>query len=115
MQPVDYKIKEDTVFQPDMLVVCKPIEKKFLDFPPSLVVEVVSPSSVFIDRHTKFHAYQEQGIPYYLIISPDSEETEIYKLEDNMYHLKQKAVAFTYTFLFEDNCEAIIDFGEIWK
>ena len=56
VQPVDYKIKEDTVFQPDMLIVCRPIEKKYLDFPPSLVAEILSQSSILIDRHTKFFA-----------------------------------------------------------
>lgn len=115
MQPVDYKITEDTIFQPDMLIVCKQIQKKFLDFPPSLVVEVVSPSSVFIDRHTKFHAYEGQGIPYYLIISAETEETEIYVLENGEYHLKEKARAFNYTFRFDDDCSATIDFSEIWK
>jgi hypothetical protein len=32
MQPIDYRIREDTVFQPDVLVACKPIEKNFLIF-----------------------------------------------------------------------------------
>jgi hypothetical protein len=31
MQPVDYKITEDAVFQPDMLIVCRLLEKKYLD------------------------------------------------------------------------------------
>lgn len=115
MQPVDYKIAEDTVFQPDMLVVCKPIQKNFLDFSPSLVVEVLSPSSVVIDRNTKFYAYQEQGIPYYLIISPETEETEIYILEEGEYRLKEKSREFTYAFHFDEECEAEIDFGELWK
>jgi Uma2 family endonuclease len=115
MQPVDYKISEDNVFQPDMLVVCKPIEKKYLDFPPSLVTEVVSPSSVLIDRHKKFYAYQEQGIPFYLIVSPDSEETEVYALEVGEYVMKQKGKGFSYHFPFEEDCAAAIDFAEIWK
>lgn len=114
MQPVDYKLSEDNVFQPDMLVVCKPIEKKYLDFPPSLVSEVVSPSSVLIDRHKKFYAYQEQSIPYYLIVSPETEETEIYVLDEGEYVLKQKGGNFIYTFQL-DGCEATIDFAEIWK
>jgi hypothetical protein len=32
--PLDWKIAEDTIVQPDVLIVCKKIEKKFLDFPP---------------------------------------------------------------------------------
>lgn len=113
--PIDYKVKEDTVFQPDMLVVCKPIEKKYLDFPPSLVVEVLSPSTELIDRNTKFFAYQEQAISYYLIVSPQTEETEIYELENGEYVLKQNGRDFQYSFHFEEGCEATIDFAEIWK
>ena len=115
LQPIDYKIKEDTIFQPDILIVGEVIQKKFLDFPPSLVVEILSPASIFIDRHTKFYAYQEQGIPYYLIISPETEETEVYVLENEVYVLKQKAVDFTFTFQFDGDCSATIDFSEIWK
>src|SRR5215216_4230234 len=40
---IDYKVEEDTVLQPDVLVVCGEITKKYLDFPPSLVVEIISP------------------------------------------------------------------------
>ena len=43
--PLDWKIAEDTIVQPDMLIVSKPIIKKFLDFTPELVIEVLSPST----------------------------------------------------------------------
>lgn len=39
---IDVKVEEDTILQPDASIVCKPIHKKFLDFPPSLVVEILS-------------------------------------------------------------------------
>lgn len=112
--PLDYKIKEDTIIQPDMLVVCKPINKKFLDFPPDLVVEILSPSTALKDRHTKFEIYQSQNIPYFIIISPDKEEAEIYKIENENYSLIQSGRIFSYTFYFND-CEANIDFNEIWQ
>lgn len=32
LQPVDYLISEDTILQPDILIVCKPIEKNFSTF-----------------------------------------------------------------------------------
>ena len=41
--PLDYKISEDTILVPDILVVCGKITKKFLDFTPSLVAEILSP------------------------------------------------------------------------
>ena len=68
---IDVKIKEDTILQPDCLIVCQPISKKFLDFPAALVVEILSPATALKDRHTKFALYEKFGIKYYLIIGAE--------------------------------------------
>lgn len=112
-QPVDYRINDDTILQPHMLVVCGEITKKYLDFPPALVAEILSPATALKDRHSKYSIYESQGIPYYLIISPDTEEVEVYKLNNGAYALEQKGKSFTYQFLFAD-CNPMIDFKEIW-
>lgn len=112
-QPLDYKISDDTILQPDMLVVCEEISKKYLDFPPALVVEILSPSTALKDRHSKFSIYESQGIPYYLIISPDAQEVEIYKLVEKAYSLDQKGKDFQYRFAL-NGCDATIDFKKIW-
>jgi len=112
-QPIDYRISDDTILQPDMLVVCGEITKKYLDFPPALVVEILSPATALKDRHSKYSIYESQGIPYYLIISPDTEEVEVYKLANGVYTLEQKGKNFTYNFSL-DSCIAAIDFKEIW-
>lgn len=114
-QPVDNKVTEVTVLQPDVLIICKEIKSNFLDFPPALVVEILSPSTALKDRHTKFTLYQQESIPYYLIVSPDTEQAEIYVLEKQEYLLKEKGRQFSYTFQFEEACSATIDFGELWK
>ncbi len=111
--PLDYLVADDTIVQPDMLVVCKAITKKYLDFPPALVAEILSPATSLKDRHTKYSIYEAQQIPYYLIISPETEEVEVYALENNAYILKRQGKDFPYTFHFE-GCEATIDFTEIW-
>ena len=113
-QPIDYKISEETILQPDMLVVLKPITKKFLDFAPALVVEILSPSTALKDRYTKFEIYQSQSIPYFIIISPDQEESEIYEIKNGEYMLMKSGHSISYTFILED-CEAPIDFNEIWQ
>ena len=113
LQPLDYKIDESTVLEPDMLVVCGEIKKKYLDFPPALVVEVLSPSTALKDRHTKFSIYETEGVPYYLIVDADKKVVEIYQLENKQYLLAQQGSHFSYHFKIED-CEAVIDFGEIW-
>ncbi len=112
-QPIDYRISDDTILQPDMLIVCGEITKKYLDFPPGLVVEILSPATALKDRHSKYSIYESQGIPYYLIISPDIEEVEVFKLEGTTYKLDQKGKAFSYSFSF-GSCKVTVDFKEIW-
>lgn len=114
LQPVDYKVSDDIVLQPDILIVCNTIEKKFLDFPPVLVTEVLSPATVLKDRHLKYIIYESQGVKYYLIIDPDLQEAEIYELLNGQYKLMQRAKDFTYSFTLE-SCAATISFDEIWK
>lgn len=113
-QPIDYLVDDNTVLQPDMLVVCGEIKKKYLDFPPVLVVEVLSPATSLKDHHTKYEIYESQGVKYYLMISPDTEEVEVYGLtEAGKYELKKKGRDFEFDFLLE-NCTAHIVFREIW-
>lgn len=113
-QPVDYVVAEDIILQPDILVICKPITKKFLDFPPSLVTEILSPSTALKDRHSKYSIYESQGIPYYIIIDPDKNEAEVYQLsDDKKYRLAVQGKDFVHKFDIE-GCPAEIDFKEIW-
>ena len=112
-QPIDYKITDHTILQPDMLVVCADIPKKYLDFAPVLVAELLSPSTALKDRHTKFEIYQSQGIRYFLIISCDAEVVEVYELLDGKYELRDSGHDITFMFTFED-CNITIDFKEIW-
>ncbi len=79
-QPIDLKISEHTVVNPDLTIVCKPIIKQFLDFPPALVVEILSPSTEMKDRNTKYQLYESFGIPYYIMVNPETKTVEIYSL-----------------------------------
>lgn len=115
LQPIDYKIADDVIVQPDLLVVCMPILKSYLDFAPSLVAEILSPGTALKDRHTKFQIYQQQQIRYCIIISPETEIAEVYENGELGFQLVISGSAFNYQFVFEDNCTADIDFAEIWK
>jgi hypothetical protein len=67
------------------------------------------------DRHTKFQIYESQKIPYYIIVSPDAEEVEVYEFQNDAYKLSSKGKNSSFSFSFEKDCFATIDFGEIWK
>ncbi len=90
---LDYKIEEDLILIPDVLIICGEIKKKFLDFPPALVVEILSPSTALRDRHTKFECYQQQGIRYYLIVDVVKKKLDIYKLVEGVYQLAKADTA----------------------
>jgi Uma2 family endonuclease len=76
--PLDRKISERTVVQPDLMVVCKEFTTKFLEFVPSLIIETLSPSTAYKDRHEKFELYEQQAIKYYLIVDVQFKKIEVY-------------------------------------
>lgn len=113
-QPIDYKVAEDTILNPDLLIVCKPITKQYLDFAPEVVVEILSPSTALKDRHTKYEIYQEQGISYYLIVDIDIKKVEVFCLNQEK---KYGSIPFNesevFTFKLGD-CSVDIAFQNIW-
>ena len=113
-QPVDYKISEDTVLNPDLCVLCRPPTKAYIDFPPELVVEILSPATVMKDRHTKFQLYQQEQIPYYLIIDVDEQSIEIYKLIEGKYEHQAVDVSVPYSFKLS-GCSFEVVLNNIWN
>jgi Uma2 family endonuclease len=112
--PIDWKIDSKTVLQPDLLVVCKKIEKKFLDFTPILVAEILSPSTALKDRNVKKHIYKTQGVKYFLLLNPQTKKNEVYELVDEEYTLVASTPK-SFTFMLEDGCKAKVDFSDIWE
>jgi Uma2 family endonuclease len=84
--PVDWPISEDTVVQPDLLVVCdEEMEGSTLENTPVLIFEILSPSTRQKDRGIKYQLYEAAGVKYYCIVDPDSVSIEIYVLQKDRY------------------------------
>ena len=111
-QPIDLKINENTIVHPDLLIVCKPITKQYLDFPPELVIEILSPATRQKDLLTKFELYQHFGIEYYLIVDPDSNQITFYQLNAAGGY-KEMGTTIP-EFQFENGCTVKPDFSQIW-
>ncbi|MEP7251043.1 MAG: Uma2 family endonuclease [Ginsengibacter sp.] len=110
--PLDYKITNDTILVPDIMIICGEVKKKFLDFPPSLVVEILSPATALRDRHTKYEIYQQQGVKYYLIVDADKKKIEIYLLKGGEYVLQN--IDSSYQFYLNDDCIIAPDFNSVF-
>jgi Uma2 family endonuclease len=86
LMPVDWQIAEDTVVQPDLLVVCgkNKSEEKLL-IPPVLVFEIISPATAKKDRILKYQLYEEAGVKYYCLVDPDANSMDIFELNRGRY------------------------------
>ena len=78
---------EDTVFQPDIMVVCdqSKISKKGCEGAPDFIAEIISPSTESHDKVTKYKAYRRAGVPEYWIIEPNSKIITAFRLIDGKY------------------------------
>ena len=52
---------------------------------PLLVIEVLSPSTDYLDRGCKRDIYAEAGIPHYWIVDPNAPAVTVYELTDDTY------------------------------
>ena len=84
--PVDLYIDDHNVLQPDLVFISPEridiITQRGIEGVPNLVVEVLSPSNVFVDRNAKRVKYLDLGVTEYWIIDPVNETLEIYTSED---------------------------------
>lgn len=85
--PLDVKLSDNDVVQPDILVVCDPLQIKatHVEGPPTLVVEVLSPSSLRHDRVRKFRLYAQAQVPEYWIVSPMPAMVEVHQWDNQGY------------------------------
>lgn len=87
--PLDVTLGDYTVVQPDIFYMASGQEQLVLhariDGPPTLVVEVMSPSTSRKDRLRKMRIYQQAQIPHYWLVNPEEKTMECLTLRDGIY------------------------------
>ena len=81
--PIDVVLTDDSVVQPDIVVVCDPArtaDRRFVAGAPDLVIEVLSPSTAVKDRREKRRLYESAGVGECLTVSPDERYAEYFRL-----------------------------------
>ena len=79
---------DTTVVQPDILVVCdssKLSDGKACKGAPDLVIEILSDSSVIMDRKVKAELYRIAGVKEYWIVNTDTLEVMVNVLTNGQY------------------------------
>lgn len=90
--PIEVHLAENTKpVQPDVLFIRADrqpaLGAQFLEGAPDLIVEVISPSSIRLDRHVKFDIYERSGVAEYWLADPKAHLVEVYTLSNGEYAL----------------------------
>ncbi|KAF0195148.1 MAG: hypothetical protein FD169_1502 [Bacillota bacterium] len=87
--PLDVTLGDYTVVHPDIFYIASRQEEIVLhariDGPPTLVVEVISPSTSRKDRLRKLRIYQQAQVRHYWLVNPDEKTLECFALKDGAY------------------------------
>ena len=111
----DWRIDDHTVVCPDNAVVCDlPDDAQFINRTPSIIFEVLSPSTKHRDRGVKFNLYQQQAVKYYVMVDPATGLAEIYHLVEGEYQMLTETLhKDTLTFDLDNGCQLDFDFSQI--
>jgi Uma2 family endonuclease len=98
LAPFDVRFAEDDdyehakhIVQPDISVICNPkqLTKSGCLGAPTLIIEVLSPSTALKDRNEKFKLYEQFGVQEYWIVDPVYETIEVFGLEDGFFKKRE--------------------------
>ncbi|WP_340022315.1 Uma2 family endonuclease [Paenibacillus sp. FSL K6-1096] len=80
----------DHVVQPDLSVVCSrdQITKNGCHGAPTMIIEVLSPSTALKDFNEKFNLYQKYSVQEYWIVDPGNRTAHVYALQEGIYQVR---------------------------
>ena len=114
--PVDWKIAEDTVVQPDNSVICfEPTNEAYISKAPAIIFEVLSKATAKKDQTIKYELYEREGVRYYIIVNPDDKVAKVYELKEGRYVKLCDATDERVEFRIDACKDALsFDFSKIW-
>ncbi|MDQ3020902.1 MAG: Uma2 family endonuclease [Bacteroidota bacterium] len=115
--PIDWRIpndSDDTVLQPDNLVICKDVKENYITEAPTLIFEILSPSTASKDKHIKYDIYESREVKYYAIVDIDLKSADVFELRDKKYYKIIEAKNDSVKFELDNDCVINFNFSEIW-
>jgi Uma2 family endonuclease len=83
--PADCILEHITVVQPDLMFIATErlsiVSERAIEGAPTLAIEIISPSSLVIDRRRKPQLYARYAVPFYWIVDPPARTIEAYRLD----------------------------------
>ena len=111
---VDYKVSDDTILRPDIVLTCGETNESYLTKSPEIIVEIISKSTAKRDEVYNFDIYEKEKVKYYIIIYPNDLRAKLYKLDGKKYDKQGDFSKESYTFE-ESSCGISLDFERVFK
>jgi Uma2 family endonuclease len=93
--PTDLILAATTVVQPDLIFIGNDrlhmVTERAIEGPPTLVIEILSPTTHRTDRVTKAQLYTKHNVSNYWLIDPDQRTLETYELVIDHYDFAASA------------------------
>jgi Uma2 family endonuclease len=90
--PVDVVFGEHDIVQPDLLFVRREnagiVGQQAVEGTPDLIIEILSPGSLHLDRHRKRALYERVGVPEFWLVDPANRAIEVFRLGDLAEHVR---------------------------
>ncbi len=114
VSPIDWRIDDHTVVQPDVAIFCEPPERPYFSRTPPLIVEVLSPATAYKDLEIKRKLYERCGVQFYVIVEPTDQFADIFECIRGGYQFRSKAL-YGHRFAFDlEGCGTAIDFSRVF-
>ena len=89
--PLDVALDTENLVQPDIGFISNKnqsiIKKKGIFGTPDLLIEILSPSSIYRDRYEKKDLYERFKVKEYWLVDPINKTIEVFALEEKGYQL----------------------------
>ena len=114
--PIDWKIADDTVVQPDNSVIChEPQNEAYVTKAPRIIFEILSKSTAKKDKELKYRLYEQEGVAYYVIVDPNEEIAKVYELKEGRYIKVCDAHEESVSFKIKECDDTVtFNFSKIW-
>lgn len=114
--PIDVILTLHDVVQPDLVVVTNPaqVSGRGVEGPPTLLVEILSPSTRDQDRTVKARRYAALGVPHYWTVDPEASRIECYRAEGGAYSLVVQGEGAA-SLSHPDWPDLILSLGDLWR
>ena len=110
---IDYKVSDDTILKPDIVLTCGETNESYLTKAPEIVVEIISKSTAKRDEKYKFEIYEKEKVSYYILVYPNDLRAKVYKLKESKYDKVGDFLKESYHF-DETSCGVSLDFDKVF-